>query len=113
MKRKILFSVSLKLLILIVVFNSIPCFGDEALGAKNSIQAQLVIFLHPEGGIEIALSTGIFRVGNVAVVCTWPIKTNEYGRQHARHNSHSMAAPHCKSKYSCDIFHFHCSICRF
>ena len=48
MKRKILFSVSLKLLISVVVFKFIAGFEDEALGTVFSVLAYLVVFQHME-----------------------------------------------------------------
>ena len=80
MKRKILFSVSLKLLISVVVFKFIPCVEDEALGAVFSVLAQLVVFKHTEGFVDAAFSADVFWVEDVAeVFCVEAIEVGEDG----------------------------------
>lgn len=80
MKRKILFSVSLKLLISVVVFKFIPSFEDETLGAVFSVLAQLVVFEHTEGLVDAAFSADVFGVEDVAeIFCVEAIEVGEDG----------------------------------
>ena len=80
MKRKILFSVSLKLLISVVVFKFIPCFEDEALGAVFTVLAYLVVFEHTEGLVDASFAADVFWVEDVAeIFCVGAIEVGEDG----------------------------------